>query len=73
MNFNNVDLLEYRSYSETSESFTVEYSMKAYNNTQADDFLELQSQYFASDRASLIAPIINVTVVDYKGFTDVLI
>jgi len=31
MNFNNVDLLEYRSYSETSESFTIEYSMKAYN------------------------------------------
>jgi hypothetical protein len=73
MNFNNVDLLEYRSYSETIESFTIEYSMKAYNNTQADDFLELQSQYFAGDLASLIAPIINVTVIDYLGVTDVLI
>ena len=73
MGFEDPNLISLSSFAETDGTFTIVYVIKAYGSSDADAFLSLQSEFFANDRANLIAPIKSVTIETYLGETDYII
>ena len=59
---NNKTVRELKAESEFENTFTLVYDMVAYENDSLIKFQQIQNQYFASDKGSLYAPILEVKV-----------